>query len=529
MSKFIHSDNLTKYYRSLITPEFASLSPEQMLNRLINDIPTLDSTPAEVRQVYTSRDVQEIRRYLISLIHDLTDDWTDFNESDIGVALVELLAGVADMQGFYLDKQALECYITDVKQRKNGAAILKLINYNMHMMSSSLTQGRFTLPQIYDQPIVIPKYTQVSATLSNREKIYFATAKEIVIDAGETEADVTLVQGQVHKASIKIADLRSNQKVKIATENVAEGSVIIEMDGFEWTQVPDVLIDDVPGPKFSVYEDKNCQAYIHFHNSYLDYLPTDNSSVANVTFLVTLGKAGQITDGLIDKVESDIMYLDQSISRVVEVINLEPSSGGSDRETLDEAREQAPKSLSMLGKAIILQDFEDMANAMQGVLKCKALDWSVEGEYVSEPYIIKLYVIPTDDYRLSNAQAEAIVDYFKDKKVNYQTVQALEPSWHLLNLDVVVDAYVSDSNKDYLKSAITDAIKEGLSPANLDFGMTLLVSDIKSIIRSASDSIVSVDIANLDDNIYLRLNEFIKLMDIQVTINAKKTSRQRIS
>lgn len=525
MSKFIHSDNLTKYYRSVITSEFASLSQADMLTKLINDIPTLDSTPAEVRQVYTSRDVQEIRRYLISKISELTDEWTDFNESDIGVAVVELLSGIADMLGFYLDRQALECYITDAKQRKNGAAILKLINYNLHMMSSSTTMSRFTLPQNYDQPILVPKYTQLSATLTNKEKIYYATAEEVTIPVGVTEVDIPLIQGEVHHSSIKVKDLKSNQKIKISTADIAENSVIITIDGFEWNQVPDVLIDDEPGAKFSVYEDKNCQAYIQFHNSYLDYLPLDENISAEITFLVSLGKNGQIKDGLISKVESDIIYKDLSISKDIEVTNLEPSSGGADRETLDEAREQAPKTLSMLGKAIILQDFEDMATELQGVLKCKALDWSIEGGYVNEPYIIKLYVIPTDGYNLSSTQADSIKDYFETRKVNYQIVEPLEPRYVDLSLDVVVEAYVSDNNKDYLKSEIIKALQKGLSPANLDFGMTLLVSDIKSIVRSVSDSIMSVDIPTLNDNIYLKLNEFIRLIDTQVTVNSKKSNR----
>ena len=105
MSKYIYSDNLIKYFNSTIDEEFASLSPKEMIDKLSNGILGVESNPADVRTVYTSRDAQEIRKYLISLINTLTDDWSDFNESDIGVALIELMAGVADMQGFYLDRR----------------------------------------------------------------------------------------------------------------------------------------------------------------------------------------------------------------------------------------------------------------------------------------------------------------------------------------------------------------------------------------------------------------------------------------
>lgn len=525
MSKYIYSDNLIKYFNSTIDEEFASLSPKEMIDKLSNGILGVESNPADVRTVYTSRDAQEIRKYLISLINTLTDDWSDFNESDIGVALIELMAGVADMQGFYLDRQALECYISSVKQRKNGAGLLKLINYNLHMTRSSTTTGRFTLYQNYDQSIIIPRYTQVSATLSNKEKVYYATAEDAVVLPGYTEVDIPLIQGEVHRSSVKIRDLRVDQKIKISTQDIAEDSLILTIDGLEWTQVPDVLIDDEPGAKFSVYEDKDCQAYIYFHNSYRDYLPDDDELLADIKFLVSAGKSGQIREGLISKVESDIFYNGESISRFIEVTNIEPSSGGADRETLDEARVQAPKTLSMLGKAIVLQDFEDMATEMQGVLKCKALDWSVDGGYVTEPYLIQLYIVPTDGYDLSTTQIDRIKSYFDGKKVNYQKVEPMQAKYIDLDLELVVDAYVNEANKDYLKSKIISALQEALDPSKLDFGTNLYISDIKSIVRSASDSIVSVDIPNLDDNIYPRLNEFIRLNNIEVTVNSKKSTR----
>ena len=57
---------------------------------------------------YTGRDIVSIRKELINTIPTLTDKWTDFNESDLGMVLIELMAGVQDMQNFYLDTQALK-------------------------------------------------------------------------------------------------------------------------------------------------------------------------------------------------------------------------------------------------------------------------------------------------------------------------------------------------------------------------------------------------------------------------------------
>ena len=114
----------------------------------------------------------------------MTDKWTDFNESDTGMVLVELMAGLADMLGFYLDKSTLECYITSVKQRKNGAGILALIGYKMKMTNSCVTTGRFVLPKVYEEDVVIPRYTQVTAVLADKSEIKYATQYAVLVPVG---------------------------------------------------------------------------------------------------------------------------------------------------------------------------------------------------------------------------------------------------------------------------------------------------------------------------------------------------------
>lgn len=517
--RYIYSENLINYYKSTINEDFCKLSPEDMINKLTLDIPNIEPNPTDVSKVYTSRDVQEIRRYFISIIRTLTDDWSDFNESDIGITLIELMSGIADMLGFYLDKQALECYIGSVKQRKNGLALLNLINYRMGVTRATTTLGKFTLNQSYDKQIIIPKYTQVSALLEDKSKIYFATAEEVIIPIGGTEAEVTLIQGVVNVASTDVGTIRNNQKIVLSADSVAEKSMIIKIDGFEWTQVPDVLVDDVAGTKYSIFEDKNCKSYILFHNSYKAFLPDDNNKDVDIQFLVSLGTAGKIKEGIVNKVESEVYYGDTVISNKISVTNLEPSSGGADRETLDEARKQAPKTLAMLGRVITLADIEAEATRMQGIVKCKAIDWSVKGDYVRAPFIINLYTIPTDGYELSSTHKSDIVDHFSNMKVNYQNILPMEPDYVDLDLDVIVYAYILEKDITYLNEIIKSSIENMFKPANLEFGMHMSVVDIRANIVQLTNVVSSVDIPNMREDIYLRLNQFLRLGELNIELH----------
>ncbi|SMG63179.1 [weak similarity to] baseplate J family protein, partial [methanotrophic bacterial endosymbiont of Bathymodiolus sp.] len=52
---------------------------------------------------YINKDYESIRQELLAKVPQLTDRWTDFNHSDLGVVLLELFCGVGDMLSYYLD------------------------------------------------------------------------------------------------------------------------------------------------------------------------------------------------------------------------------------------------------------------------------------------------------------------------------------------------------------------------------------------------------------------------------------------
>ena len=80
---------------------------------------------------YSNIDYELIRRELIAKIPQLTDRWTDFNHSDLGVVLLELFCGIGDMLAYYLDVQAAEAFLPTARQRQNVIDLCKLIGYRL--------------------------------------------------------------------------------------------------------------------------------------------------------------------------------------------------------------------------------------------------------------------------------------------------------------------------------------------------------------------------------------------------------------
>lgn len=520
MNNFLSLDQVKDLLMKNVTPDFEAMKSDEMLSTLLASVDSLKEEPLDKRTLYTGRDISDVRDYLVNKVIELTDKWSDFNESDTGMVLIELIAGLADMLGFYLDKQTLECYITSVKQRKNGVGILSLINYKLHMTNSCLTTGRFVLPEIYDMDIEIPRYTQLSAVLADKSEVKYATLYDTMIPSGTDAIEVPLIQGEVNTSYVPISDLRNNQKIQLLAENIAQGSMIVTIDGKEWTEVPDVLIDDVPGRKYSLYEDKLCQPIILFHNSYKDYLPSDDSMKAEFKFLTSLGPDGKIRAGMITRIDSQIYAGKEDISSAIEATNIEASSGGSERETLDHARVQAPKTLSMLGKAITLDDYYNMAMDRPGVLKCSALDWSVEnGRYVSVPYQVDLYIVPTDKENCSEEQINSIKDYFGDNRmVSSMTLNVFSADYVTVDISAKVYAVINESKKEALRSMIESQIRNHFRAENMDFGSGIQPSNIITLIENTSEAIDYVELEEPTGSTKYNLTQFPQLGELNIEI-----------
>ena len=95
---------------------------------------------------YSNKDYESLRQELLARVPQLTDRWTDFNESDLGVVLLELFCGVGDMLAYYLDAQAAEAFLPTARQRQNVINLCKLIGYRLDTPVAATTTLRFSLP-----------------------------------------------------------------------------------------------------------------------------------------------------------------------------------------------------------------------------------------------------------------------------------------------------------------------------------------------------------------------------------------------
>lgn len=474
---------------------------------------------------YTGRSMVELRQALLDKIPELTSKWTNYNESDLGVAFIELIVGVSDMLGFYLDKQTLETYLETVKQRKNAKAILNSLNYKLHMRKSNIATATIELPTPFEENLVIPRYTQLTTKSSNSKQLYYVTSEEVILRAGESRIDVTLLQGRHYIAEMKVNDLKST-RILLKTDNIAMNSVKLTINGEEWEEIDDIILDDSGTKKFSVHEDNDDKAYIQLPLDYIKLLPRNSESPVKVEYLETLGAEGVIKKGTMLAIASSIVVNNVDFSKQFLVTTTSIASGGCERESIERARVQAPKKWRTMNYAVTLEDFNVLANNYAGVNKALAVDWTIEdGAYVNVPYYVKVFVLPesyspnhsTEESKVSEKFLSEIKSYLEANKLVSTMVEVSEPEFVPMDISITVNHRYPEAKILAIKDEIIEKIKEFTSPNNVTFGRGVKYSNIISKLESDFDLIRFIELTKVSST-SLKLNQLPEWRNIEVTM-----------
>jgi hypothetical protein len=111
---------------------------------------------------YLAKDYTSFRQALLDFIPTRLPAWTERNEADIGMMLLELLAATADNLSYMQDRVANEAFLGSATQRRSVAGHLALIGYQMDEGASAYTWLQFQVNTVHTL------LTKAGAKVSNR-------------------------------------------------------------------------------------------------------------------------------------------------------------------------------------------------------------------------------------------------------------------------------------------------------------------------------------------------------------------------
>lgn len=423
---------------------------------------------------YTNKDYESLRQELLAKIPQLTDRWTDFNESDLGVVLLELFCGVGDMLAYYLDAQAAEAFLPTARQRQNVINLCKLINYRLDTPVAATTTLKFSLLSVLDYDLTIPIGT---ASLANLEdgNVDFETIEDAVISRGSLSVEVGARQG-VRKTEEFTSTGEANQSFALSSTCIALGSVSISIDGVNWQEINHFLDSAFDSKHFQAETDGLDVTKIVFGNGVHGAMPAVGNTIT-VDYLETLGSKGNIGKNLVDEIVTPIYQ--NGVLMQLSVTNPTPSTNGSDRETIAHARQQTPAELRTLWKAVTKDDYKALAEGFPGIAKAQVLDANdcTNIRY----YQVNMAVAPSGGGLPSSTLKSELAEFIESRKVITIEVNLFDPCYRLIPINAEVYIYPTEDTS-VVRRRIETVLADFFSFDKLTFGQSVYFSDVVSLI-----------------------------------------------
>lgn len=147
---------------------------------------------------YLAKDFDGFRRIMLERMALLAPDWTERNPADVGIALVELLAYVADEFSYRQDAVATEAYLGTARSRVSVRRHARLVDYRVHEGCNA----RAWVQVDVDDPVVeLPNHTTLFSTMPGLPAL---------IQPSSREHDAALAAGPVVFETVDRAVLHSD-------------------------------------------------------------------------------------------------------------------------------------------------------------------------------------------------------------------------------------------------------------------------------------------------------------------------------
>ena len=435
---------------------------------------------------YTSKDFESLINDLVNRIQFFNPEWTDFNESDFGITLLELYAFVADGLHYNLDRQANECFLPTAVKRESVVKLLKLIDYELPSAQPASVDLTFTLDSIEALDVLIPAGTECQ-TEGDEDPVFFETVEDLTIVAGQLQGIVGAVEGLSRDEELSVSDGLAFQQKEIQQAPIIDGSIqtfIDEGSGEqEWLEVDSLASSGISDLHYITQRDADDVVTIFFGDNANGKIPLLNSPI-RAAFRLGGGLRGNVGAVTVIVINSTILLSGQPI--ILEGNNVNSATGGVDRQSAEEAKILGPRTLQTLNRAVTANDYRTLAETLPSVAKAIA---SPQG-FMN----VDVIIAPAGGGLPSQALKDEVFDFLDERNCAGTLITVNDPVYLLIDIEGEVVVKSNFVNND-IEIAVLAAITEELAFTNQlrSFGTSVFLSDIFALI----DNIEGVSHVNL--------------------------------
>lgn len=419
--------------------------------------------------------------------------------------LVDALAYTSHYLIRYANFSLNECFLDSAQLRNNVVSHAKELGYIPYQYRSSKAKLRLIIRKKdiinesgeYQFNEKILEDTIFLATDTVRNKTYtFRTVDQFMFEYDKEEdkwvADIEVVEGVYVTEKFKQDEYNTTKYIlinnKVDTDYI---SVNVKRSETDNSPISYRKITDITdfGPDEHIYylqETTDGKIEIYFGDNKISARP-DPYSIILVKYLVTNGHEA-------NDIINFTMSNPSEYGGKVEIVVLDPSSEGSDREDIESIRFNAPKFYQAQDRAVTTSDYNALILNKFGGWVDSIISWGGEDNIPPQYAYVFLCIKPKYTEVLSPSQRNQIIEYLSQKNMPCIDIVIQDPMYIDVNLSLSIDwwAYKTNKTKYQLYSLVENVVKEYFNVNINTFNSKLKYSTLLTKIAEIDPSIDSI-------------------------------------
>ena len=494
--------------------------------------------PARLRRVnFSALDFDTSRRAIIEYIQTYyPDDFNDFVASNGVMMWAEIQASNTAKLALRADLLANEAFLPTARTEEAVQNHLALINQAIRAQTPAVVdvECSVTLPLTTD--LEIQPGTQFTFRGPDGESVTYEIYRspgdftgKVAIPAGKRGVIAYGIEGEFAAPFSVSSPGGQNQKYIVDAVRVLSGPVQVEIDtGAEiqtWLATMESLENYGTNDRVMNYTIFAGRVEFLFGNDLNGKSPLAGQQIV-IRYRTGGGIRGRIGSGTINETRS-ISPLPPASSPVQVLFrNLVPSSGGTDRETIEQAKKRAPRDFTVRAFAsdrpasiVTDDDYIQVSSTFAHPTFGAVAKAAATVRTGLNTNLVEVYVLTEGPDTLTTPNSGlklALENYLDQYNVLTDSIEVLDGAIKPVDVDMTV---VISRNADatFVKDNVNVALDDLFNTTNRDMGQPLYVSDIIEV-ASNVDGVAYVDLFTPPDNI-LPTNALAKAGSTGVGIN----------
>ena len=501
---------------------------------------------------FTASDFVTFRQSLIEYTKaNFPLDYNNFNESDFGILLIELMSAVGHIQSHKADYLANENFLRTARERASVKKLMELIGVRMKgpIAAAANASLSFTSAGTDASALTLtPSQRVISVTSPEDGGSLTYTLYKVNSDGSINLEDNTeslewvfpvssapvitssvLIEGALVVETGTFTGADTIKSIKLSQAPYIEKSAQVFIDGNEVTNGVYLEEDNIyfasgeSDKVFQVVTNDNFAATLVFGDDTIGRSPAIGDNYT-VTYRVGGGSRGNIAESFLNAEITGTSRVDggASVTGVsVSVENTSPGTGGAEAESIAKVKRYAPLKFRSQDRCVTLQDYIAFANNFASNYGSTGKATAITSKAFATANTIQIFVLEkasdTQMTQATTAYKLQLEEALNDKKMITDDPVIVDGLIRTLDVNVTIKLDRKfKRDKAQLIARANAIILNYFQIDNLEFGQSFNPQDLVRTILE-EPQIRFADVTNIPGTIDIDFNEIVQLNNFSVT------------